>query len=107
MPGDPHRRTSSGMKTLIRRLAFLLLCTVFIPGAVAKDTPIGLQQCPAPVQAVIRAYEAQAKFESVTRDDKKKSGGPAVYEAKFDLPKGRKIEIHISPEGKVLQMEEK
>jgi hypothetical protein len=95
------------MKTLIRPLVLSLLCTALVSGAAAKDTPISLQQCPAPVQAVIRAYEAQAKFESVTRDDKKKSGGPAVYEAKFDLPKGRKIEIHISPEGKVLQMEEK
>ena len=95
------------MKTLIRHLVLSLLGIALVTTASAKDAPISREQCPAPVQAVIRAYEAQAKFESVSRDDKKKSGGPAVYEAKFDLPKGRKIEIHISPEGKVLQFEEK
>ena len=95
------------MKTLIRHLILPLLGIALVATASAKDEPISLEQCPAPVQAVIRAYQAQAKFEGVSRDDKKKSGGPAVYEAKFDLPKGRKIEIHISPEGKVLQFEEK
>jgi hypothetical protein len=40
-------------------------------------------------------------------DEKKKSGGPAVYEAKFSLRNGKRIEVHISPEGKVLQFEDK
>jgi hypothetical protein len=30
-----------------------------------------------------------------------------VYEAKFSLKDGRRIEIHISAEGQVLQMEDK
>jgi hypothetical protein len=75
--------------------------------ALAKDTPVKLEECPQPVQAVIRHYTAQGTLESIGLDEKKKSGGPSVYEAKFSLTGGRRIEIHISPEGKVLQMEEK
>ena len=95
------------MNALLRLLFLPLLGAALLSGAAAKDTPISFEQCPSTVQAVIRTYQAQAKFESVARDDKKKSGGPAVYEAKFDLPKGRKIEIHISSAGQVMHFEEK
>jgi hypothetical protein len=73
----------------------------------AKDRVVTLNECPAPVQAVIRHYSAQASFEQVALDEKKKSGGPAVYEAKFALRDGKRIEVHISPEGQVLQFENK
>ena len=88
-------------------LRFLLCVTVFALSASAKDAPIALEACPAPVQAVIRHYATQGTLEGVAVDEKKKTGGPAVYEAKFALPTGKRIEVHISPEGTVLQFEEK
>ena len=73
----------------------------------AKDTPVSLEQCPAPVQATVRQYAAYGTMEAIALDEKKKSGGPAVYEAKFSLQNGKRIEVHISPEGKVLLVENK
>ena len=73
----------------------------------AKDEVVKLSECPAAVQAVIRHYQNQGTLEEIGLDKKKKSGGPAVYEAKFTIQGGKRFEIHISPEGQVLQMEEK
>ena len=77
------------------------------PLASAKDELISLAQCPAPVQAVIRHYSQQGSLDSIGLDRKTKSGGPAVYEAKFTVKDGKRVEVHISPEGKVIQMENK
>jgi hypothetical protein len=73
----------------------------------AKDRVITINECPAPVQAIIRHYSSQATFEQVALDEKKKSGGPAVYEARFALRDGKRIEVHVSPQGQVLQLENK
>lgn len=75
--------------------------------SMGKDEPVKLSECPEPVQAVIRHYQNQGTLEEIGLDKKKKAGGPAVYEAKFTITGGKRVEIHISPEGKVLQMEEK
>ena len=91
----------------MKRAALLASFFLMVPFVLAKDTPITVDQCPAPVQAVIRHYSTQATFESVAYDEKKKAGGPPIYEAKFSLPNGKRIEVHISPEGKVVQFEEK
>ena len=88
-------------------ISTLLVFTLLASAAFAKDTLMSVDQCPAPVQAMIRHYSAQGSFESVAFDEKKKSGGTAIYEAKFTLRNGRRIEVHISPEGKVVQFEEK
>jgi hypothetical protein len=82
----------------------MALCSVPASG---KDEVVKLSECPAPVQAVIRHYQGQGTLEEIGLDKKKKSGGPAVYEAKFALKDGRRIEIHVSSDGQVLQMEEK
>ena len=95
------------MKTLLQTILLLSVAGSLAPSAAAKDKSIGLGECPAPVQAVIRQYSAKATFESVALDEKKKSGGPAVYEAKFSLPGGKRIELHISSTGTVMQVEEK
>jgi hypothetical protein len=85
-------------------IAALLLCGP----AFAKDEPIGLDACPPRVQAVIRQYTATyGKFEEVELDRKKKTGGPPVYEAKFEMPNRRRVEVHISASGQVLKVEEK
>jgi hypothetical protein len=73
----------------------------------AKDDVVKLSECPEPVQAVIRHYQSQGTLEEIGKDEKKKSGGPPVYEAKFTIRGGKRFEVHISSDGKVLQMEEK
>ena len=73
----------------------------------AKDVPVNLENCPAPVQATVRQYSAYGTLEEIALDEKKKTGGPAVYEAKFNFTNGKRIEVHISPDGKVLQVENK
>ena len=90
-------------------LPLVLSATAFLitSAASGKDEPVTLEQCPAPVQAVIRHYSAQATLEGIGLDKKAKAGGPAVYEAKFKVKDGSRIEVHVSPEGRVLQMEKK
>jgi hypothetical protein len=92
------------MKNCIRSFAFICLTLV---ASWAKDDPIGLSQCPAPVQAVIKQYSARGTLEGVAVDEKKKTGGPAVYEAKFTLKDGKRIEVHISAGGQVILVEDK
>ena len=93
----------------IQSLSLLAAATLALGAttAVAKDKPVNVTDCPAPVQEVIKKYQAQGTLEGVARDDKKKSGGPAVYEAKFELADGRRVEVHISAAGEVMQIEEK
>ena len=87
-------------------IAAAIALAILTPAS-AKDEPIQLDKCPQPVQAVIRSYQTQGQLEEVALDEKKKTGGPAVYEAKFTLTGGRRIELHISPAGSVIQIEEK
>jgi hypothetical protein len=82
--------------------AALLTTLVF-----AKDDPISLERCPVPVQNVIKQYAVQAKLEEIGLDKKSKSGGSPVYEAKFTGKDGKRFELHISPDGKVLEIEPK
>jgi hypothetical protein len=93
------------MRPLLLRFTLPLLLA--LPFAQAKDEPVDFAKCPAPVQAVIEQYKAQGKLEAIGLDHKKKAGGVPVYEAKFTLPEGKRIEVHISPEGKVLEVEDK
>ena len=95
------------MKRLSHFVLLLAVTASLSSVAGGKDDPVALEQCPAPVQTVIQHYTTQGSLEGVTLDEKKKTGGPAVYEAKFSLRNGRRVEVHISPEGKVLQFEEK
>ena len=85
----------------------LLITAALSAPLFGKDVPVSLEQCPAPVQATVRQYIAHGTMEAIALDEKKKSGGPAVYEAKFSFPNGKRIEVHISPDGKVLLVENK
>ena len=84
-----------------------VMATSFACTAFSKDTPVNLEKCPTPVQAVVRQYLAQGTMEKIALDEKKKSGGGPVYEAKFTLRDGKRIELHISPDGRLLQVENK
>ena len=93
-----------------RRILQAALALTFFAAAgsvSAKDQVVTLEQCPAPVQTVIKHYSKQATLEEIGLDEKKKSGGPAVYEAKFAMKDGKRVKVHISPEGSVLQIEQK
>jgi hypothetical protein len=95
------------VKHSTRLASILVLGGMSISSALAKDDIVKLEECPEPVQAIIRHYKNQATLESIGYDKKAKSGGPGIYEAKFKAKAGNRVEVHISPEGKVLQMEEK
>ena len=100
--------TASAMITSkVPLFALLISLSLGSASVQGKDDVVKLAECPEPVQAVVKHYQTQGTLEEIGLDKKKKSGGPAVYEAKFGLKDGRRIEIHISPDGKVLQMEEK
>lgn len=100
--------TGSLMKNPLHSLAIAAaVLTLASLSSFAKDEPVDFNACPPAVQNVIKQYSAHATFEKVELDEKKKSGGPAVYEAKFALKDGRRIEVHISPDGKIVAVENK
>ncbi len=85
----------------------VLAAAFLATSASAKDKQVGYKECPPPVQLVIKKYEEQGKLEEIGLDEKKKSGGPAVYEVKFALTSGRRVEVHINAAGEVLEIQEK
>jgi hypothetical protein len=87
------------------RTSLALISLTLAPHVWGKDVPITLEQCPEPVKVTLRQYLAYGKMDEVAVDKKEKSGGTPVYEAKFTFPNGKRIEVHISPEGKVLVVE--
>ncbi|MHA3773279.1 PepSY domain-containing protein [Verrucomicrobiota bacterium sgz303538] len=90
------------------RLLFALgAASILSSPAWAKDKPVELGACPAPVQAVLRQYATHGTLEEIELDENKKSGGAATYEAKFTLKDGRRIEVHVGADGKVLLIENK
>ena len=91
--------------TQVARIALATL--ILAATASAKDKPVDLSKCPVPVQNVVKQYLAHGTMEEIAYDEKKKSGGQPVYEAKFSLKDGRRIELHISPDGRLLQVENK
>lgn len=98
------------MKIRITSLqAFILGAGVVLaPEAWAKDKDVSLKECPPPVQAVIQDYTAKGgALEEIGLDEKKKSGGSPVYEAKFTLADGNRVEVHITPSGQVVLVEKK
>ncbi len=95
------------MKNHLRAIVLILAFVAIVTTSEGKDAPLTLRACPAPVQAVIQQYSAKWKFESVALDEKKKSHGEPVYEAKFVMPDGKRIELHISPAGQLITTEEK
>ena len=100
--------TKEVMKNPTNCLAVLSAVLVLISSPVfAKDKPVDLTECPQVVQAVVKQYSGKATFEEITLDKNTKSGTPPMYEAKFALSDGRRFEVHISPTGQVMAVEEK
>jgi len=95
------------MKTRTCFAVFFIVSFISLATSRAKDDPIELSNCPAPVQATIKQYSARGTLEGIAVDQRKKAGGPAVYEAKFSLTDGKRIEVHISAAGQVILVEDK
>ena len=96
------------MKNPIVTLAVVTAAFALTSSAVlAKDKSVDLSECPQPVQDVIKRYSAQATFEEVKLDKNAKTGGTATYEAKFSMADGRRFEVHISPAGSIMAVENK
>ncbi|RYD63959.1 MAG: hypothetical protein EOP84_33145 [Verrucomicrobiaceae bacterium] len=95
------------MKTFVLPLLTFFAGLSLVSSAAAKDKPVQLAECPAAVQTVIQQYSAKGTLEEIGLDEKKKSGGPAVYEAKFTLADGNRIEVHIAADGRVITEEKK
>ena len=96
------------MKITSLQAAILGASAILAPEVWAKDKPVQLKECPAPVQTVIQQYTTKGgTLEEIGLDEKKKGGGSPVYEAKFTLTNGSRIEVHISPSGQVITVENK
>ena len=86
----------------------LLIAVLLLPRfATAKDEIITIDRCPVPVQKIIQSYSAQHKLEEIGYDQRKKEGGSPRFEVKFESKDGKRFEVHISPDGKVLEIEPK
>jgi hypothetical protein len=85
---------------LIALLAIGLLSTL----SSAKDVKTTLEQCPAPVQNIVRQYSAAGTFQEI---EVKKGSGEDMYEAKFVGKEGQKIKIILAPNGQVVGHETK
>ena len=93
---------------LFSLLTLILGMSVTIaPSASAKDKPIQLTECPAAVQKAIQESSAKGTLEEIGVDEKKKTGGPAIYEAKFTLADGNRVEVHFSADGQIVTEEKK
>jgi hypothetical protein len=83
------------MKILAALLALSL-------AAFAKDKEITLEQCPPGVKARIAEYQQKFTLEKVELEGK---SDPQNYGAKFTSPDGRRFEIILSADGKVINTE--
>lgn len=92
------------MKTPTLLIIAALLAPCFVA---AKDDIITIDRCPAPVQKTIQYYAAQHKLEEIGYDKRQKEGGTPRFEVKFESKDGKRFEVHISPDGKVLEIEPK
>jgi hypothetical protein len=85
----------------------LCILAVSMSGLVsAKDDLVTFDQCPPAVKQVIQQYSVKYKLETIGYD-KTTGGGPPRYEVKFTGGDGKRFEVHISLEGKVLEIEPK
>src|SRR5258708_26609451 len=88
------------MEETMKRM--LLVCSVLcVPAAVALAST---DTCPGPVRAAIdKAYPAS----TVTSCKKAVEKGNTLYEGKLTTKQTSKVEVDVSPDGKILQTEEK
>ena len=86
-------------------MKYTLITTLALAGitfAAEESTPVKFGELPAPVAAAIKAAAGDAKFTDITKE---KEDGIVAYAAAWKA-KGRKHEVTVGEDGKVLGLEE-
>lgn len=71
--------------------------------AAAKEEKVKLSDCPAAVQKTIKEQAEGGKILEIEKETKK--DGSVVYEAEIKKSDGKKIEIEVAEDGKLLDTE--
>lgn len=77
-------------------------CLMFV--ALASTTASADDACPAPVKTTL---EQKFPKSTITRCKAEREHGRDQFEVKLSKADGAKIEVDVSPDGKILQVEEK
>lgn len=96
------------MKTKTFRIFALTVAMVFAASSFAseKEEKVEWASVPAVVQKTITENLGDGKVEEIEKETKTKDGqSVTVYEAKVKKSDGKKIEIKVSEDGKLIKME--
>ena len=86
-------------------LALVIGLLVAAPGCTESEKEVSLKfaDCPAAVQKTITDYAGGVKFPDI--DKETKQDGRVVYEAKGKKADGKKIEIKVAADGRLVGLE--
>jgi hypothetical protein len=84
-------------------LTIALVLAQVLPSA-AKEEKVKLSDCPAAVQKTIKEQADGGKILEIEKETKK--DGTVVYEAEIKKADGKKIEVEVAEDGKLLDTEE-
>ena len=83
-------------------LAAAVMLAQVLPTA-AKEEKVKLSDCPAAVQKTIKDQAEGGKILEIEKETKK--DGTVVYEAEIKRSDGKKVEIEVAEDGKLLDTE--
>jgi len=91
--------------------AFLLLVLpitmAYAASSFAKDEKVEWSQVPAAVQKTITENARGGKVEKIEKETESKDGKPVTfYEAKVKKPDGKKFEIEVGEDGKLIKIDD-
>jgi hypothetical protein len=95
------------MKMLAWMKVWLVAAAVMLAQALpvsAKEEKVKLSDCPAAVQKTIKENANGGKILEVEKETKK--DGTVVYEAEVKKSDGKKIEIEVAEDGKLIGVED-
>ena len=73
----------------------------------AKDEKVEWSQVPAAVQKTITENARGGKVEKIEKETESKGGKPVTfYEAKVKKPDGKKFEIEVGEDGKLIKIDD-
>lgn len=88
-------------------LAILLPATMALATSVFADEKVKWADVPAQVQKTITSHASGGKVMEVEKDAKMIDGkSVTVYEAEVTKPDGKKIEIKVAEDGKLIKVED-
>src|SRR4026209_1685939 len=97
------------MKTLAQISAGFLAVSVALAlalpaAAIAKEEKVKLEDCPAAVQKTIKEKAGDGKIIEVDKETTK--DGKVVYEAEVRKANGKKVDIRVAEDGKLIKVED-